>query len=293
MTESGKPGGLRRSSGPAPNWRLPKGVPEGGWDYIRSRQVASQYDAFVKNDPLTRLDWRYILTYLPEDHRNLVVADFGTGSGRHAISLLAHGCRVVLGIDLSRSMLQEAAEKVREKTPQLRSDQFLVPVWANLVELEGIPSHSIDFGICMFSTLGMISGSDNRQRFLEHAHRILKPGSRFVLHVHNYWYQCRYPGGLKWMFGNWVRALMGKSEIGDRRAEYRSIRNMFIHSFRYSELQRALATSGFEVREVCSLRGGNLEPKNGYHIADCFRTVGWMLVCERSKSTESCDQPRR
>ncbi|MCH2178187.1 MAG: class I SAM-dependent methyltransferase [Mariniblastus sp.] len=293
MTQSGKPEGLRRSSDSPPNWRLPTGVSDGGWDYIRSRQVASQYDDFVKNNTLIELDWRYILNYLPEDLQNLVIADFGTGSGRHAITLLAHGCRAVLGIDLSRAMLHEAIEKVREKMPHLREDQFLIPVWANLVELEGLPSQSVDFGICMFSTLGMISGSDNRVRFLRHAHRILKPGSRFILHVHNYWYQCRYPGGIRWMFRNWVRSFMGKSEIGDRLSDYRSIRNMFIHSFRYSELQRVLDTSGFEVREVLSLRGGNLEPKNGYHIADCFRTVGWILMCERTRGFEVRDQSRR
>ncbi|MDG2184467.1 MAG: methyltransferase domain-containing protein [Mariniblastus sp.] len=290
MIESGKSGGLRGSQEHSKNWHFHPGVTAGNWDYFRSRQVADQYDIFVQNDPLTQLDWRYISNYLPTSQPNLVVADFGTGTGRHAVSLLLHGCRCVLGIDLSRAMLLEAIRKVEEKKPHFRSEQSFIPMLGNLVALEGMESDSVDFGICMFSTLGMIKGRDNRQLFLKHVYRILKPGSRFIVHVHNYWYQCRYPGGLKWMLGNGLMSLLGRSQIGDRQADYRSIRNMFLHSFRYSEFRKELNESGFRLIDTHRLMAGNNQPSQGYRFNDCFRTIGWLVVCDRPLTNHpSCD----
>ena len=70
---------------------------------------------------------------------------------------------------------------------------------ANLVELGCIRSGAVDYGICMFSTLGMIRGRQNRRRVLAHARRILKPGGLFVLHVHNLWYNLFDPQGRLWL----------------------------------------------------------------------------------------------
>ncbi len=280
MTESERPDSLPRSREQDGNWRFYPGVTAGNWDYFRSRQVAGQYDGFVENDPLTELDWGYISNYLPEGPSDLVVADFGTGSGRHLVPLLLRGCRVVLGVDLSRNMLRESLRKFEEKKSEFRPDQAFIPVLSNLVELEGIASSSVDFGICMFSTLGMIQGRGNRQRFLKHVQRILKPGGRFVVHVHNYWYQCRYPRGLRWMLGNFIQALLGRAEVGDRQADYRSIRNMFLHSFRYSELRKELADSGFKVLDTHSLTSGEFLSRAGYRPVHCLRTIGWLVACE-------------
>ena len=284
MSQSGKPGGLQRSHQPAGSWSLRPGVTAGTWDYVRSGYVAGQYDVFLENDPLIEQDWRFISNYLPAVPSDMVVADFGTGTGRHVLNLLQHGCSKVLGVDLSVAMLGEAIGKVREKKSEFRSGQTFYPLLANLVELDGIASNSVDFAICMFSTLGMIRGKQNRQRFLDHAYRVLKPGSRFIVHAHNYWYQSRYPGGWKWMLGNGWQTLMGRAEIGDRQADYRSIRNLFIHSYRYREFGREMNNSGFRLIDTSSLIAGKREPRREGYWGDCFRTIGWLVACERVPS---------
>ena len=124
---------------------------------------------------------------------------------------------------------------VREK-----ADEERLPidcVRANLVELDAIADGAVDYAMCLFSTLGMIRGRANRRRVLEHARRILKPGGRFVLHVHNYWYNLRDPDGPLWVLGNLLTAPLRRDvEVGDRWFPYRGLPSMFLHVFRWREL---------------------------------------------------------
>src|SRR5206468_469838 len=59
-------------------------------------------------------------------------------------------------------------------------------VRANIVELDCFRDASFDYAACLFSTLGMVAGADNRRRAVAHVRRVLKPGGVFVLHVHNW-----------------------------------------------------------------------------------------------------------
>ena len=40
-------------------------------------------------------------------------------------------------------------------------------------ELEGLADEAVDYAVCLFSTLGMVRGRENRRRILAHACRIL------------------------------------------------------------------------------------------------------------------------
>jgi hypothetical protein len=92
------------------------------------------------------------------------------------------------------------------------------------------------------------------------------------------------------MLGNGLMSLLGRSQIGDRQADYRSIRNMFLHSFRYSEFRKELNESGFRLIDTHSLMAGNNPPNQGYRFNDCFRTIGWLVVCDRPLTNHpSCD----
>jgi SAM-dependent methyltransferase len=172
------------------SWLIPRGVSKGNWDYVRSNHISQGYDEFLKGDPLTAADRQIINRYFPEvrnEHSmpNPIVADFGCGNGRTLAPLLTRGYRG-LGIDLSIPMLTGFAENRRDKSPEIDS---LVLVQANLVELDGIGDDTVDHGISLFSTLGMIEGARNRAAFLGHARRIIKPGGQFILHAHNVWFQ--------------------------------------------------------------------------------------------------------
>ena len=275
-----------------PPWQLPRGVAEGTWDYVRGSRIARDYDQFLADAPLTVADRAIVARYLPKIACGdksageagcvvAVVADLGCGTGRLSIPLARDGYRVV-AVDLSQPMLSLLQQKIIEQdfaARKITEATRILRLQANLVELDSLKSGSVDHAICMFSTLGMIRGRENRQRFLEHARRILKPDGQFILHVHNFWYQLRHPGGVAWSIANAFRSMTGECELGDRYAEYRGINQMFIHSFRKTELKADLRQAGFNATKWFGIL-----PDRSKAIEDptwklAFQLVGWVVVC--------------
>jgi len=269
QARSGKNYGL---SGRSARWRRPPGVAEGTWDYVTDRSIADHYDAFVADTPLCRVDEAILQEILPqrkkdpkpsleslEVERNPVVFDFGCGTGRAAFPLADRGYRVV-AVDLSQRMLQVVNEKWRHRNSN--SDSSVLPITnqstrpiqtlrANLVQLDCIAENVADYGICLFSTLGMIQGSDHRSAFLRHAHRIIRPGGGFLIHVHHRWAALREYGGVRSLFRSFIQSLaQRKSEFGDTVYAYRGLEKMFMHRFSKYELIADLKKSGWQVEKV-------------------------------------------
>ena len=199
-----------------------------------------------------------------------VVVEFGCGTGRTLIPLVGRGYSAV-GVDLSVPMLQQMQRNFSEKFEDDAEveDGRLIPIQANLVELDGLAANCCDHGVCLFSTLGMVRGSEYRQRFLDHVRRIIKDDGVFVLHAHNLWQQLRHPGGWRWFVGHAIDVLRGRCELGDRFSTYRNITEMYIHSFRKRELEAVLLSAGFRVEQWHRLKDPQRERA----------TVGWVLVC--------------
>src|SRR5262249_45056866 len=155
------------------------------------------------------------------------------GAGRHSINFARLGFSVT-AFDLSHSMLNVVGRKASNLGVEL------LRVQANLCQLGCIPNHSFDYAISMFSTMGMIRGRDARRRALTEARRILRPRGRFALHLHNLWLNLRNPQGRTWLLRHAVKALTLRVELGDRRMDYRGINGMYVHLYRWRELQRDL-----------------------------------------------------
>lgn len=258
----------------------PSGIDKGTWDYIREPAIAAGYDAGLVGDPLTSQDAAIVAGLLASWKQTSppVVADFGCGTGRSIFPLLERGCSV-LAIDLSQPMLNQLCGKLG-KLPADWSGKLLV-VQANLLELSGLQSERCDFGLCLYSTFGMIRGRENRARFLREAVRILKPGGRLLLHGHNLWWQLNFPGGLSWLLRNRLQSLwQTKLEFGDRFADQRTIRQLPIRSFTFSSLRRELVAAGFELEQVHPL-----EDSGGHRSLlvrlGRIRTQGWTLLLRK------------
>lgn len=274
------------------NWQIPRGVTASNWEYAQAKHISAGYDKFLLDDPLTMVDRQILDRYLPNrkeeggENANLnkpLIADFGCGNGRSLIPLLNRGYQGV-GIDLSLPMLNAFQKKIgidpNKGTSVLKTgENGCFWLQANLVELEGIVDGAFDHGLSLFSTLGMIRGYKNRQVFLEHARRTIKPGGWFIIHAHNVWYQLRYPGGLRWALGNGIRAIRGKAEFGDRESNYRGINNMFIHSFRRRELLKSLSLAGFREFDWFGVRPHQDQPVDGLPMGQSLRLVGWVVAC--------------
>ena len=258
-------------SKPRPNWQLPPGVSRGTWDYVHSQSVADDYDDYFAFNSLFEFDEHVLAEFLQPTG---LVADLGCGTGRALVPLVRKG-HSGLAVDLSENMLRIVQEKADLDSLPIECVQ------ANLVELDAIAENSVDHAICMFSTLGMIRGRANRRQALKHFRRILKPGGRFVLHVHNYWFNLRDPGGPGWLIKNLLVAPRSKEiELGDKWFPYRGVQNMYLHVFRWSELAADLADANFKIVERIPLDVARRHRLRWPWLFGALRTNGWIVVCE-------------
>jgi SAM-dependent methyltransferase len=146
-------------------------------------------------------------------------------------------------------------------------------VKANLIDLSELLSGSFDYAACLFSTLGMVRGLENRAKVIANAFRLLKPGGRFVLHVHN-----RYFRGLGWkrILGQATKSIRGKAgEIAMPQAYGGA--PLTLHHFTRREAVQLLEASGFAVREVLAV---GVDGKTAW---PCLRVYGWLILSESMK----------
>jgi SAM-dependent methyltransferase len=254
-----------------PTWQLPPGVSRGLWDYVHTPHIADDYDDYFAFNSLFETDGAVLNRHFD---RPGLVADLGCGTGRALVPLVRTGHRG-LAVDLSEHMLRVVQAKADDEGLPIEC------VRANLVELDAIADAAVDYAMCLFSTLGMIRGRANRRKVLSHARRILKPGGRFVLHVHNYWFNLRDPDGPGWVIGNLLTAPFRREvEIGDRWYPYRGLPSMFLHVFRWGELKADLHAAGFRIRECIALDAARRHALTRPWLFAALRTNGWLVTCE-------------
>ena len=253
--------------------QMPPGVTRGMWDYAQSENIANTYDDYFEHHKLLKFDQRLVqdaLTALD----SALIADLGCGTGRALVPLVRAGARG-LAIDLSEHMLCE----VRSKSD--REDLPIECLLANLVDLDCLATNSVDHAICLFSTLGMIQGQPNRRQFVRHARRIIRPGGRFVVHVHNHWAHLFDPGGVFAVLSNLLKSsFSNRVERGDRHFPYRGLPQMYLHSFTKSELRDLLESNGFQVVQWHHLNERQSGLLRFSWLLGALRASGWIVVCD-------------
>lgn len=256
------------------NWQLPPGVSPGTNEYFESDEIANDYDAYFKYTSLFSFDESIVINELGKANEESIVADFGCGTGRALVAAGKQGHRG-LAIDMSTKMLRIVQRKAVENELQIDC------IKANLVALDGFRDSSINHGVCLFSTLGMIQGDSNRQSALNHFRRMLKPGGKLILHVHNYWYNLYDPGGPKWMIKNaWQSLRSTEIERGDRTYPYRGVYNMYLHVFTRTEIHRLLYKAGFSKLRFIPLSPIRMTPLSNSWFFSGLRCNGWVIICQ-------------
>jgi SAM-dependent methyltransferase len=258
--------------GRSADWQLPRGVTRGLWDYLHDPGVARNYDASLAGTPLFELDERFVERHCPCRGRLL---DLGCGTGRLLLTFGRRGYDV-FGVDLSAEMLTLAREKAAASGVEVRL------LRANLTELECLADGAFDYAACLFSTLGMVAGAAERQRVVAHVFRLLRPGGRFVLHVHNRWFNVWNGPGRRWLVRDLWRSWVGRAEGGDRvMPVHQGIAGLTLHLFTRREAVRLLTDGGFRVLEV---RAVSLRPDGRLLWPGWFgalRAYGYLLAAER------------
>ena len=254
-------------------WQLPAGVTRGVWDYIQADHIAAQYDDYFDDHRLMQLDLQIARQFIPPRG---VLADLGCGTGRALLPLVQDG-RQGIAVDLSAPMLAMVQKKFKQAELPVQC------LRANLVDLRCLAGDSIDNAICLFSTLGMIQGHENRRDVVHHIHRILTPGGVFIVHVHNLWHNLLDPKGPWWLLGNLARSRgrLGHGR-GDRQYDYRGIRNFYLHAFTRRELTGMLREAGFDIERMV-LIGRSSDGRLGCPwLLGAVRAQGWIVVCRKS-----------
>ncbi|HVA47420.1 MAG TPA: methyltransferase domain-containing protein [Pirellulales bacterium] len=253
-----------------PQWRLPSGITLGLWQYAHADHIAYRYDDYFAQNSLFEFDEAVLSRHLS---RPGLLVDLGCGTGRLLVPFARRGFRG-LAVDLSMPMLDVVGQKAREES--LAIDRLR----ANLTELGCLRDAVADYAICMFSTLGMVRGRQNRLRVLGHARRILKPGGKFALHVHNRWYNLFDPQGRAWLARNLFGSLVRRDqEPGDKFFDYRGIPNMFLHVFTRRELKTDLLAAGFRIVEFIALDTQRRHALRRPWLFGRLRANGWIVVC--------------
>jgi SAM-dependent methyltransferase len=254
-----------------PPWRLPEGVNIPLWEYVHTPRLAVEEDAYFAGHPLFAADARIVDDRFVTPGR---LVDLGTGAGRHAIRFAGRGFSVV-AIDLSHPMLETVRRKARE------AGISILTIEANLCRLGCLPDETFDYALSMFSTLGMIRGRAERRKALREAFRILRPGGRLALHVHNLWLNLRDPQGRRWLLGQFRRVFSLNTDIGDRRMTYRGIPGMEVHLYRWGEIRRELRGAGFRIDEVIPLEDVSYEVISRPWLLPGIRAGGWIIFARR------------
>ncbi|MGB7324109.1 MAG: class I SAM-dependent methyltransferase [Rubripirellula sp.] len=249
-------------------WRRPPGVAPGTWQYVHQRPIADHYDAFVEDAAVCRIDAEILTKVLPGVSNSAeqpeMVLDLGCGTGRTALPLASRGYDVI-GIDLSEPMLGVLVGKVLTQKQQNQTEPTqqpsdacafgqIYPIKANLVDLGGIADGAADHAVCLFATMGMIQGRSNRRTVMQHVARIVRPGGKLVIHVHNRWAALAESGGYRSLTRSWLRSITSKDhDFGDATYAYRGLSEMFMHRFSRRELVTDLSACGWQVDEVMRL----------------------------------------
>ena len=202
-----------------------------------------------------------------------VVADFGCGTARLARQLIGGGHRF-LNIDLSQHMLQQAFGKDHER---------VLSVQMNLVEMSALKDDCLDFGMCLFSSIGMIRGKANRLEFLQHVHRALKPRASLLVHVHNRYHRLSDPGSLFWLTKSRLKSWLSRdTEYGDRVYGYRGLPNMYLHIFSWRELTHLFNQAGFIDLQLKPIDSHGEKIRSNGRWLNSWRTGGYFVIARKS-----------
>lgn len=250
-----------------PDWQLPPGVSRGLWDYLHDPAIARNYDVSLRASALVQADQRFCERWFQRPGR---LIDLGCGTGRLLLDFARRGYRV-LGVDLSAEMLHVAGAKAAEQNLAVDLLQ------ANLVELSSLADGWFDYAACLFSTLGMIAGAAERRRVVAHAHRLLRPGGRFVLHVHNLWFNIRNRAGRRWLVRDWLGARLGRVEGGN----HPGLAGLSLHLFTRRETVCLLRAAGFRVLEVQPVGLSADGTLSSPWWLGGLRAYGYLLAAER------------
>lgn len=254
---------------------MPPGVSREVWAYLHDSSIADHYDESLTGTPLLNIDQQFVQRHCSTIGR---VVDLGCGTGRIAIPLARLGHQVI-GVDLSHEMLRVASAKAAAV------DTTIEFVHANIAETLRLPGLPFDYAVCMFATLGMISGAEARRRVLANAFQLLRPGGVLVYHVHARWHHLRTRIGRRWLIRDLGRRFLFRPNAGDWPMPHHNGQvGWTMHLFTLGEAVGLARMAGFKIVEVQAVglsQDGRLRIP---WILGRLRAYGFMIAARKPDS---------
>jgi ubiquinone/menaquinone biosynthesis C-methylase UbiE len=173
--------------------------------------------------------------------KGMRVFDAMMGRGRHAIRYARRGCKV-WGNDYNPHMVSYARKAARHLGLKMKLTAM------DATDLKQVRPGQFDATIAMFSAVGTIPGSRNRQKAIDEFARVTKKGGIVIVHAHNRWDTFLEPGFWDWTFKTY--AMPGKGlETGDMVTDYNGLSGMFNHFYSPREFRRSFRKAGLQVIE--------------------------------------------
>ena len=128
----------------------------------------------------------------------------------------------------------------------------------------------------------MVIGAEQRRRVVAHVARLLRPGGKFIFHVHNRWFNVWNRAGRGWLW----RDLLGLRPVGVERGDrvmpvHQGVAGLTLHLFTRTEAVRLLEEAGLRIVEVrpVSLRQDGRLPMPWWFGP--LRAYGYLLAATR------------
>jgi len=140
--------------------------------------ISIAYDSTIDWESRLKRELPFIVSLI-ENVESPCVLDIACGSGRHSVALASQGAEVI-GIDSSKSMIQEAEKIASEKRVSPRFIEVDMEKMKNVVE------GPFDLIICLGNSLALVSNIDSLRQVVKDIYELLKEGASFVAQVLNF-----------------------------------------------------------------------------------------------------------
>ncbi len=174
---------------------------------------------------------------------NMKVLDAMMGQGRHAIRYAKRGS-FVWGNDFNVHMVERAM--VLAKKAKLDPDKMRFSC-KDARNLKNVPKN-FDVTIAMFSAVGTVPKSKNRQQIMNTLAKHTKKGGIVIVHAHNRLDSFIEKDFVIWAFKNVISPDDGL-ERGDMIADYNGLESMFNHFYTPGEFRKSFRLAGLKVVE--------------------------------------------
>lgn len=184
-----------------------------------------------------RKTWKECIDFINTLPKSSIVADIGSGNGRHLIPC-AKQCKKVIGLDVSNELLRIVEKKIIENkfrnVELIHSDAVNIPLKSNYVD-----------AVLFIATLHNIPERYRRIKSLKETNRILKPGGKSIISVWSRWQDKFRQHFIKQLLTRYE-----KNEFGDINIHWKQHGlniPRYYHLYSKREFQNDLKQSGFKI----------------------------------------------